>query len=54
MWNLTREVQLDAGVYNTPVTFQARDGKQYVIAHAAGGGFYDRKTDDSLIAFTLP
>ena len=48
------EAQLDAGVYNTPVTFQGRDGKQYVVAHAAGGGFYDRKTDDSLIAFSLP
>ena len=48
------EVQLEAGAYNTPITFQGKDGKQYVVAHAAGGGFYDRKTDDSLIAFSLP
>ena len=48
------ETQLDAGAYTTPITFQGKDGKQYVVAHAAGGGFYDRKTDDSLIAFALP
>jgi quinoprotein glucose dehydrogenase len=48
------ETQLETGAYATPITYRARDGKQYVAIFAAGGGYYDRVAGDSLIAFKLP
>jgi quinoprotein glucose dehydrogenase len=48
------ETQLDAGAYATPITYRARDGKQYVAVFATGGGYYDRVVGDNLIAFKLP
>jgi glucose dehydrogenase len=47
------ESQLEAGAYATPVSYRGRDGKQYVAIFATGGGYYDRQTGDSLIAFRL-
>jgi quinoprotein glucose dehydrogenase len=47
------ESQLEAGAYATPMTYRGKDGKQYVAIFAAGGGYYDRQTGDSLIAFKL-
>ena len=44
---------LPAGAYATPITYQA-NGKQYVSVVAAGGGYYDRVTGDSLVAYALP
>jgi quinoprotein glucose dehydrogenase len=36
------------------MTYQGRDGKQYVVITATGGGFFGNPvTDDSIIAFTL-
>ena len=43
-----------AGAYAAPITYRGRDGKQYVAIFAAGGGYYDKLTGDSLIAFKLP
>ncbi|ODS59284.1 MAG: hypothetical protein ABS36_02210 [Acidobacteria bacterium SCN 69-37] len=48
------ETQLEAGAYATPITYRGRDGHQYVAIFASGGGYYDRVTGDSLIAFRLP
>lgn len=39
----------------TPMTYQGRDGRQYVAIAATGGGFFNNPvTDDSLIAFAVP
>jgi quinoprotein glucose dehydrogenase len=48
------DVQLETGAYATPMTYRGKDGRQYVAVVAAGGGYYDRVTGDSLIAFALP
>jgi quinoprotein glucose dehydrogenase len=38
----------------TPITYQGRDGRQYVVITATGGGFFNNPvTDDSVIAFAL-
>ena len=46
--------KLETGSYVTPMTFQGKNGKQYVITIASGGSFYDTTAGDSVIAFTLP
>jgi quinoprotein glucose dehydrogenase len=39
----------------TPMTYQGRDGRQYVVIPSTGGGFFNNPTtDDSLMAFALP
>lgn len=48
------ETQLEAGGYASPITYQGKDGKQYVLIVATGGGYYDKKIGDSVIAFALP
>jgi glucose dehydrogenase len=48
------ETQLEAGGYASPMTYQGKDGRQYLVIVAAGGGYYDRVTGDSVIAFALP
>lgn len=48
------DVQLEAGAYASPLTYQGKDGRQYVVIVAAGGGYYDRQPGDSVIAFALP
>ncbi|HVW11527.1 MAG TPA: pyrroloquinoline quinone-dependent dehydrogenase [Bryobacteraceae bacterium] len=38
----------------TPITYQGRDGRQYVVITATGGGFFNNPVvDDSVIAFAL-
>jgi len=38
----------------TPMTYQGRDGKQYVVITSTGGGFFGNPvTDDSIMAFAL-
>ena len=38
----------------TPMTYEGRDGKQYVVIAATGGGFFGNPvTDDSVIAFAV-
>ncbi|WP_213804724.1 pyrroloquinoline quinone-dependent dehydrogenase [Granulicella sp. dw_53] len=46
--------KLETGAYTTPMTFQGKDGRQYVITVATGGSYYDRTSGDSVIAFALP
>ena len=39
----------------TPMTYEGRDGRQYVVIAATGGGFFNNPvTDDSLLAFAVP
>jgi quinoprotein glucose dehydrogenase len=38
----------------TPITYEGRDGRQYVVLTATGGGFFGNPvTDDSVLAFAL-
>ncbi|MBM3762175.1 MAG: pyrroloquinoline quinone-dependent dehydrogenase [Acidobacteria bacterium] len=47
-------VKLKGAAEATPMTFEGRDGKQYVVVTATGGGFFNNPvTDDSVIAWTL-
>jgi quinoprotein glucose dehydrogenase len=47
------EVQLDAGAYATPSTYQA-GGRQYVIIAAGGAGKQQTRAGDAFYAFALP
>ncbi len=44
---------LDASGHATPATYLGKDGKQYVVIAAGGGGFFGSKPGDSLTAFRL-
>ncbi len=47
--------KIDAGAHSAPITFQGKDGKQYIVVTATGGGFLgDRSRADTMIAFRLP
>jgi len=47
-------VKLEGAAEATPITYEGRDGKQYVVIAATGGGFYgNRVTGDSIVAFAL-
>ena len=48
------ETQLEAGAYATPITYQGRDGKQYVVIGANGGSFFGSAPSDEIIAYALP
>jgi glucose dehydrogenase len=48
------DIQLEAGAYASPLTYEGKNGKQYVVIVAAGGGYYDKAAGDSVIAFALP
>ena len=37
----------------TPTTYQGRDGKQYVVIGANGGGYFGAPTGDAVIAYVL-
>ncbi len=45
---------LDADGQATPITYQGKDGRQYVVIMAGGGPFWGAPGGDSLIAFALP
>ena len=47
-------VKVDAPAHSIPSTYLGRDGKQYVVVSAAGGGFLRDPTSDAVIAFALP
>ena len=48
-------VKLGGAAEATPATYLGKDGKQYVVITATGGGFFNNPvTDDSIVAFTLP
>ena len=47
--------KIDASAHSVPITFQGKNGKQYVVIMASGGGIIpDRTLASSLIAFALP
>jgi quinoprotein glucose dehydrogenase len=52
LWTTTLEFSANS----VPITYQGRNGKQYVAIVAAGGYLADRPagTDESLIVFALP
>jgi membrane-bound PQQ-dependent dehydrogenase (glucose/quinate/shikimate family) len=45
--------EIDGSGHATPMTYQARDGKQYVVIAAGGGGQFGSPPADALIAFTV-
>jgi quinoprotein glucose dehydrogenase len=46
--------KLPGAAQATPMTYEGRDGRQYVVITATGGGFFGNPvTDDSIMAFTL-
>ena len=47
-------VKLTGAAEATPMTFEGRDGKQYVVITSTGGGFFNNPvTDDTIVAFAL-
>jgi len=48
------EIKLETGAYVTPMTYEGKNGKQYVVLVDTGGSFYDTTAGDSVIAFALP
>lgn len=48
------DTKLEAGAYATPITYRGKDGKQYVVIEATGGGYYDHSGGDSVAAYALP
>jgi glucose dehydrogenase len=48
------ETKLETGSYTVPMTFQGKNGKQYVVLTDTGGSFYDTTAGDAIVAFTLP
>jgi len=47
--------KIDAGAHSAPITYVGKDGKQYVVITATGGGFIaDPSSADTVIAFALP
>jgi quinoprotein glucose dehydrogenase len=51
LWTFT----LPGAAQATPMTYEGRDGRQYVTIAATGGGFFGNPvTGDSLMAFALP
>ena len=45
--------KLEAGGHATPVTYQGKNGRQYVVIAAGGGGFFSAKGADVLAAYAL-
>ena len=48
------KTKLDVPAHAIPATFMGRDGKQYVVITAGGGGFLRSPTSDAVVAFRLP
>ena len=45
--------RIEAPAHAIPSTYLGRDGKQYVVIAAGGGGFLQSPTSDTVIAYTL-
>ena len=45
--------KLEAPAHSIPSTYVGRDGKQYVVVAAGGGGFLQSPTADAVVAYTL-
>ena len=46
--------KLEASAYDVPITYQGRNGKQYIAVVAGGGSYWASPAGDSVIAFSLP
>jgi glucose dehydrogenase len=46
--------EIDANGHAVPITYQGKDGKQYVVISAGGGSFWGAPTSDAIVAFALP
>lgn len=46
--------KIDTNAHCVPITYEGKNGRQYVAVMAGGGGYFGAKPDDSLIAFSLP
>jgi len=47
-------VKLGAAAEATPMTYQGKDGRQYVVIASTGGGFFNNPvTDDSIMAYAI-
>jgi quinoprotein glucose dehydrogenase len=46
--------KIDASGHATPMTYTGRDGCQYVVIAAGGGGFFGSAPSDAIVAFALP
>ncbi len=46
--------RLEASGHATPMTYRGRDGRQYVVIAAGGGGYLSRTTSDVVAAYALP
>jgi quinoprotein glucose dehydrogenase len=45
---------IDASGHATPMTYQGKDGRQYIVIAAGGGGFFGSDPSDAIEAFALP
>ncbi len=48
------QTKMDTGSYTVPMTYQGKNGKQYVVTIASGGSFFDTTAGDSVVAYALP
>lgn len=48
------ETMLEASAHATPMTYQGRDGRQYVAIAAGGGGILRSEPGSKVVAFALP
>jgi glucose dehydrogenase len=48
------ETELEASAHTLPVTFLARDGRQYVVVAAGGGSYLASPAGTKIVAFALP
>ena len=46
--------RLEASGHATPMTYLGRDGRQYVVVAAGGGGYFSRTASDTVAAYALP
>jgi quinoprotein glucose dehydrogenase len=47
--------QLEASAHATPMTFMGKNGRQYVVVAAGGGGYFSQgRESDAVVAFALP
>jgi quinate dehydrogenase (quinone) len=51
---LVWETPLEASAHATPMTFLGRDGRQYVVIAAGGGGILRSEPGSKIVAFALP
>ena len=48
------KTKLEVPAHAIPATYMGRDGKQYIVITAGGGGFLRSPTSDAVVAFRLP